>query len=166
MGQEKKRMGRKSQVTLIMGIATVLIVIFAVFYFTSRTSVKRQLGLEVSKELTKDIQPINEYITQCLGQVAKEGLVLLGEQGGQIFQEQGGAVDDSKKGPRYSVEYNGKYVNKAVYILSGVESGPSVSAATGQYRASPNYPWIKFPYENSISPTTLNGQFDDSDISI
>ncbi|MBI2107627.1 hypothetical protein HYT54_00725, partial [Candidatus Woesearchaeota archaeon] len=81
---KKKRMGRKSQVTLIMGIAIVLIVIFAVFYFTSRTSVKRQLGLEVSKELTKDVQPINEYITQCLGQVAKEGIELQGLQGGWL----------------------------------------------------------------------------------
>src|SRR3989338_3486282 len=76
---------KKSQITLLMAIALVIVLVFAVFYIISNESIKRKLGIGTSKGLTSDIAPIREFIQQCLDRTAKDGLKMLGKQGGRIY---------------------------------------------------------------------------------
>src|SRR3989338_619015 len=76
---------KKSQITLLMAIALVIVLVFAVFYIISNESIKRKLGIGTSKGLTSYIAPIREFIQQCLDRTAKDGLKMLGKQGGRIY---------------------------------------------------------------------------------
>jgi len=151
---------KKSQITLLMAIALVIVLVFAVFYIISNESIKRKLGIGTSKGLTSDIAPIREFIQQCLDRTAKDGLKMLGKQGGRIYGtictndcsfEQGGKLrgdildsDNGKQGsggiPFVKIEDNDcKAPNNKnfCYVHYGIEEVTSSSPlATG-------YPYFK-----------------------
>src|SRR3989338_6610931 len=141
---------KRSQVTLIMAIAIAIVVVFSIFYFVARSSSKKKLEAGVEGALTKDVQPIKEFVSQCLSKTAKEGLLLIGRQGGVIFKSddpnfnQGGlTVYDGSFGVDYLRRKNGDIVNYGL-IESTDMSG------TGPYKnylAEGLYPWTRFPDE-------------------
>ncbi|MFW5865538.1 MAG: hypothetical protein ACOCU6_00410 [Nanoarchaeota archaeon] len=85
-------MGRKAQATIfvILGIVILLVVSLLI---TAQQRVLEQRMQQEAEESINDflaLNSINHYVTSCLDTVAAQGLHLLGEQGGVIYDYQGG----------------------------------------------------------------------------
>lgn len=155
------RRKKRSQVTLIMAIAVAIIVVFSIFYFVARSSTKSKLDTKVAGELTKDVQPVKEFVNQCLSKTAKEGLMLIGRQGGVIFRsdldknfEQGGLTDyDGVLGSRYlksKTEYTLEDGLKTDIVWYGLKAitydyGSPGNVNFRNFWQAPDYPWRLFP---------------------
>jgi len=141
---------KKSQVTifLILGIVMVMVVVSLVLvsrYAAKKTSKQETINV---KETAFDIQPINNFVNECLAIVSKEGLQKLGNQGGYIFASQGGTLIDYSDSDEGSFFINHEN-NKVTYNILKPRFGIS------NYRAQPpGYPWITFPF----FPENLNPQ--------
>ncbi len=139
---------KRAQVTvyIILGII-ILVLAILLFYFrnTTETGVIMQ-ELVRAQEIPRDVRPITNYVTTNLDDAAKKGLLLIGMQGGYIYEYQGGPVPDcncsqSKK----AIYYNGYWV---YYDIHKQISGSSFF----YWPNPPYYPWKKFPgYPGGIS---------------
>jgi len=77
------RYSRKAQVTVfvIVGIIILFVISFALYIKSSTSNVRPPIEqLEVSDE----IKPLQNYVTSCLMQVSKDGLIRIGNTGGFI----------------------------------------------------------------------------------
>jgi hypothetical protein len=144
---------RKSQITIFMIIALVLFVIIGFLFYLTKYSTKKQTGEETTttQRTPTDLQPIENYVKQCLEKTAKEGIVLLGKQGGYLYKSQGGPLIDYRGSYEglFFVNYNGYKVSYGIYPLR-FNTGP-------YYSKAPDYPWPEFPYMGGVK--TLEGQF-------
>ncbi|MBI2661860.1 hypothetical protein HYX11_00180 [Candidatus Woesearchaeota archaeon] len=93
------KQGRRGQVTvfIIMGII-ILFSVAAIIYFTKVAAIQK---IVEEKEPTiavvpQEFQPIQIYTENCLKQIGKQGLQVLGEQGGYIYPELVGKFSGSK----------------------------------------------------------------------
>ncbi|MDO8661201.1 MAG: hypothetical protein Q7K43_04890, partial [Candidatus Woesearchaeota archaeon] len=79
-----------------------------VLSYLSRTTIEQQQEVEtVRKAETRDvITSVQAHVQSCLDQAAKEGLLLIGKQGGYIFKGQGGIVDPASS------------TNKNIFLIS------------------------------------------------
>ncbi len=136
---------RKTQITFIIIIGLVIFIsISFVFYLVSSTA-KKQVTKEAtqSKQTKVNVQPIIEYTNQCLDQVSRKGLEILGKQAGYLFKTsnglpQGGLEDESDDGYAGNVflEHDGF---KVVYAISN-------DYLDTLYQ---DYPWVTFPDDGS-----------------
>ncbi len=81
---------KKGQVTIFIIIGIVILFVFAgVLYFTKisvKTPIKAEEGPIVAM-VPSEFQPIQAYTENCLRNTLKQGLKLLGQQGGHIYPE-------------------------------------------------------------------------------
>ena len=135
---------KKSQITIffILGIVMVMIVVTLLLltrYAAKKTS--RQETIDV-KEAQFDVQPIKNFVGECLSVVSKEGLKLMGRKGGYLFISQGGTLIDYPNTDE-GIFFVNHENNKVVYNILK----PRFSI--GKYFSTiPNYPWKTFPYED------------------
>jgi hypothetical protein len=101
--------GKKAQVTvfIIVGIL-ILFIVAGVLYFT-RTSVMGELEVEASYQLEdvpQEFKPIVTYTEQCLEQIGKKSIKILGQQGGYIYPDLVGkySVNDPTNGDGLSLD--------------------------------------------------------------
>lgn len=153
MDKVENKKNKKSQITLFIIIALVLFIIIGLFFYLSKYSVKKQIGDRTTKmhKIKIELQPIESYVTQCLDKTAKEGLILLGKQGGYLFKSQGGFLIDYRDNDEGSffVNYDGYKVSYGIYPLR-FDTGI-------YYSTAPNYPWTRFPEQEGIE--TFKGLF-------
>lgn len=133
---------RRSQITifLIIGAVLVLIVVVVIFLTTSAAKKKSKEEIINVKEIPFDIQPINNFITECLSIVSKDALKKLGDQGGYLFTSQGGTIpdyEDRDQGLFYVTKEN---IKIAYNILE-----PRFPVSI-YFSNPPEYPWTTFPY--------------------
>ncbi len=85
---------KKGQVTVFIIIGIILLFAFAaILYFTQRTS-GTELGAEaepILAEVPQAFRPVQTYTDNCILQVGKRGLKILGEQGGYIYPDLAGS---------------------------------------------------------------------------
>jgi hypothetical protein len=122
---------KKSQITVFMIIGIVVVVIVAMIYGINRRSQTQtaEEAIIATREAQFDVQPITTYVESCLERYAKEGLVLIGKQGGRLLKDQGG-VTHSYRG----IDVEGYKVPFAIFPpnpLTIIE-----------------YPWATFPYDD------------------
>ena len=150
-------MNRKSQITLFVIIGILLIFVAGIFFFYAKTILTNLPEQEI-----KGIEPINNYIINCIDQTATTAIELAGKQGGYIFESQGGLVKD------FSDVYKGKF-----FIPYTDQNGITYKVAYGIskrerdygtiYKAdTPEYPWIGFPGD----PPNYKGLFGDSELPV
>jgi len=154
---------KRSQVTIFIIIAVILVTIFAILILISRQSIKKTTKQEILgvEEITFDILPINNFVTECLSLVSKDGLKKMGKQGGYLFASQGGTLIDyldSEEG-QFFIKHEG---SKVVYnILKPI-------ITIGNYRNTPpSYPWLTFPYytdENGPQTFLLQNAFGENNM--
>ena len=86
----------KSQVTLIMIIGIVILIVAVLFIYISKNSGKkvRESSIKEVHETSLEMQPVKELVSGCLDKLAKDAVVLLGSQGGYIYESQGGSFVD------------------------------------------------------------------------
>jgi len=86
--RDKFRFNKKGQVTIfiILGIV-ILFTVSAILYISYKTTTKDFETGEVKTVATVPVvfEPVQSYVENCLHQVAKQGLVILGGQGGYIY---------------------------------------------------------------------------------
>lgn len=166
---------KKSQLTFFMLIGFVFLIIMGLVFYLGKQTTEQKTRKEalVHQETTFDIASIRSYITACLGKVAKDGMKLLGEQGGIIYEEQGG-IDAGDRPVNYSLiltqgddEFNVSYGLKRVSSSDYPCGGSSITCLNnisevlvGDFKGG-NYPWMGFPEPNTRNCTQEKGCFGD-----
>ncbi len=82
------RYSKKGQVTIFIIVGIILLVTAAALFFIFRETVTERLTAEgepVIAQVPVEFQPIKSYTENCLTDVGKRGLLVLGEQGGYIY---------------------------------------------------------------------------------
>ncbi|MBI2102387.1 hypothetical protein HYT55_00990, partial [Candidatus Woesearchaeota archaeon] len=81
---------RKGQVTIFIIVGIVILFVFAgVLYFMKNTVTEQTSaeGAPIIASVPAEFQPLQVYTENCLRDVAKQGLKLIGQQGGYIYPE-------------------------------------------------------------------------------
>ncbi|MBU2561913.1 MAG: hypothetical protein KKD17_06460, partial [Nanoarchaeota archaeon] len=121
--QKKRRMkGRKAQLTLFFLIGLLMIAAFSFLWYLNTRLAQEQLQAPTEK-LIADLMKtgaIPYYVGVCLENVSKEGVLLVGQQGGDIFMDQGGPAPSPTRfiplGSRVTYGISAPFlVNKTVY---------------------------------------------------
>jgi len=132
---------KRAQVTVYIIIGMVILLLATLFFYLRGTTEKVQTVQELvnAQEIPNEVKPITTYVTASLDTAAREGLYLVGMQGGHIYESQGGLTDNAKSifYDEHEVSY-GITKQEAEY-LSFYKPEP------------PEYPWdtgmtTKFPY--------------------
>ncbi|MBN4049236.1 hypothetical protein JYT91_01320 [archaeon AH-315-M20] len=87
---------KKSQLTIFLILGIVMVTILLVLVLLGRQSIKKTSKQEITDigEITFDIQPINNFVTECLSIISKDGLKKIGNQGGYLCPNQGGTLPE------------------------------------------------------------------------
>ena len=149
----------KSQVTMLMIVGIALFILVSLVLYLSKSAIKKQSERNVKgiQDTSIEPQPIKEYITKCLDKTAKDAVVLLGKQGGFLYQSQGGTLIDFRDDDegKYFIKYNN--LNVAYNILPPKFNIPSASPHF--FSSVWEYPWITFPYKTESNDQTFYGYF-------
>ena len=143
---------RKSQVTLFIIIGLVLVLIIGFVFYLKTSAAKKQESSEktITQKTKLQLQPMKDYVIQCMNKVTKEGLVLLGRQGGYLYRSQGGVQIDFRdvfEGEVF-VNYPSSGGNKVPYGIHPLRQN------IGIYRfSSPEYPWGGYPSDGAGGET-------------
>jgi len=135
----------KSQVTIFLLLGLLIVMVAASLIIMGRYASKKLSKQETIdiKEAAIDVHPVKNFVTECLSSTSKNGLKLLGRQGGYIFKSQGGALidyPDTDEGIFFAKNGNAKVVYnilKPRFALG--KNAPAI----------PDYPWRTFPYTDS-----------------
>lgn len=132
----------------------LLIVIVGLLYIASNLA--RKEAEEKTTETQKtpsDLKPLTNYAEACFEEVAKKGLRLLGNQGGNIYESQGGKKTNYQNymEGKFYLEYNNyKVPYKILLPVAGLTCDPNI----------PNYPTKSlFPYPYKQTQTTPQTDF-------
>ena len=139
---------KKAQVTVYIILGIVILFLAILLFYLRSTTEKGVIMQELvtSQKIPRDVRPITNYVTTSLDDAAKKGLLLIGMQGGYIYEYQGGPIPDcncseSKK----AIYYNEYWV---YYDIHKQTSGSSFF----YWPNPPDYPWKKFPgYPGGLS---------------
>ncbi len=142
----------KSQVTMLMIIGIALFILVSLVLYLSKSAIKKQSERNVKgiQDTAIEPQPIKEYITKCLDKTAKDAVLLLGRQGGYLYQSQGGTLLDFRDPDdvgKYFIKYSN--LNVAYNILPPKFN--ILSATPPSFSSIPDYPWKTFPYKTETS---------------
>lgn len=142
----------RAQVTafIILGVVALFLVIAFFWYLPSLKQEQAKLQADEIRELPKDVRPIVTYVEACIDSAAKEGLRLLGGQGGYLYEAQGGPKSD------YVVAQEGKFFItyhqlRVPYRIQKSIGGPGCAITL------PTYPTINrcYPYPGTYPSCTL-----------
>lgn len=84
---------RKGQVTIFIIIGVIMLFTFAGVLYITKVVTKEELTAEgepIVAAVPQEFQPIQTYTENCLAQVGRRGLLVLGQQGGYIYPELAG----------------------------------------------------------------------------
>ena len=84
--------GVKGQVTIFVILGIVLLLSFVFIISMQQDSLNKKLDAQAKNAVTDfvEVNSLNQYVSGCLDLVASDGLLLLGEQGGVLYEYQGG----------------------------------------------------------------------------
>ena len=140
---------KRAQVTIYI-ILGIIILFLAILLFYSGSRTEREMSMQEivsAQKIPKEIRPITNYVTTNLDDAAKKGLLLIGMQGGYIYEWQGGPIPDPiDEGKDFIYDYNDYEVSYGIYKQTQESS----------YFYFPDpwlYPWKNFPcifYEDCV----------------
>jgi len=86
-------MKKRGQVTLFVIIGIVaLVIIGLIIYINKVLTTEVPPSTEITEQIPVELQPIKEHVEQCIFQIAKEGLIKLGQHGGYIYPQNFGII--------------------------------------------------------------------------
>lgn len=85
-------MGERGQITLIVIVGLILLIIVGFMLYIRNVAFQDELQRQAEESLDTfmELSSLNFYVKGCLDRVSTEGLILLGQQGGVIYDYQGG----------------------------------------------------------------------------
>ena len=146
----------KGQVTIFMIIGIlVLFAVAGILFITTRTSEEKLEAVRepVISKVPLEFQPLQAYTENCLQQIGKRGLLVLGQQGGYIYPELVGKFSSSNptdadgvsleplKVPYWHYNQNPNTANSVVYtslqpkLYASEDAEMSVEAQLGRFVA-------------------------------
>ena len=161
---------KQAQITIFIIIGFLIIIAFGTtIYVTTKIGKSTETTTQQKEQL--GIQPIQDYITTCLQMATREGLALLGKQGGLIYKTQGGLNDLPEEHLQYTDPELGM-LDLQFLILPPEGNVGTANCATPEqkcgeenrpdcclfYSDPPYYPYPGFPYLPDGS-TLYNGYF-------
>lgn len=131
-----------------MIVALVMFIIVGLVLYLSRAAIKKQSEQSIKQiqGTPIEVQPIKEYVSACLDKLAKDGIILLGKQGGYIYASQGGTLVDFP-----STDQGVSFIKYKEHDVAYNIYPPSFDSAPQIYSSIPEYPWPTFPYETADS---------------
>lgn len=80
------KLKKRGQITLFLIAGVLLLLAFGIYLYTQRAKFIRPIEEQRSivAEVPLELQPINSYITNCIYETAKDGIIKLGDHGGYI----------------------------------------------------------------------------------
>ncbi len=167
---ELLRTSKQAQITVFIIIGILILIAFGTtIYVTSKIGKSTEATIQQKEQL--GIQPIEDYVTTCLQMSTREGLALLGKQGGLIYKTQGGLNDIPLEHIQYTDPELGM-LNMPFLILPPKGNVGTTNCATPEQRCgkenrpecclfysdAPYYPYLGFPFLSDGS-TLYNGYF-------
>ena len=162
---------RKAQVTSFILIGLLLLSVVGFLYFVS--SYKKKATFTQQKEevdaLFQKTGKYNAYVQGCLHEATKRGIILIGTQGGVIYNDQAPNTKQLLKEPEYRF---GQYVLpfvfddifnfeqnelKRTYYVNYAIRKPDLSLGLTSHPKVPNYPFGNVPITSD--PTTINPMY-------
>ncbi len=89
---------KSGQLTVFMIIGILILFTFAGIFYVTNLTVEETFTAEgeiVVSAVPKTFEPIQEFTENCINSIAKNGLVLIGEQGGYIYPETVGEFSET-----------------------------------------------------------------------
>lgn len=89
---------KKGQVTVFIIIGILMLFAFAGIMYFTQTRVIEEISEEVEPSLAQvpaEFQPLRSYTENCIQQIGKRGLLILGQQGGYIYPDLAGKFSAS-----------------------------------------------------------------------
>jgi hypothetical protein len=160
----KNKINNKAQLTFFLLIGFIVLFIMGFLFYVNKKSTEYRTKTETitTQEVPYDITAIKSYVDNCLSKTARNGMKLLGEQGGRIYPWQGGrplnignGIGDKyvvleEEGREINVSYGIKISENKIYNCS--ISGNTEFVCNNTYGSINNggfdggvYPWIDFP---------------------
>ncbi|MEK6845705.1 MAG: hypothetical protein AABY26_03010, partial [Nanoarchaeota archaeon] len=89
----KEKWAKKGQVTVFIIVGILMLFAFAAIMYFTKTSTLAPMEAEeeaVQVSVPTEFEPIQKYTENCLSQIGKQGLLILGQQGGYIYPDLAG----------------------------------------------------------------------------
>lgn len=133
---------KRAQVTLFIIIGIILLFSFALIYYLiqSYSEEVQTSGVISLFKVPQYALPVTSYVTSNLEQATREGLYLIGMQGGYIYDFQGGLI------PFGSLEQGEDFVPFAGYNVSYGLKKEKNNYHNYYFADPPLYPWFYYPY--------------------
>ena len=83
----------QGQVTVFIIVGILILLVFAGIFYFFRSSITEKLTAEgepVLAEVPSEFQPVQSYTDNCISQISKRGVKILGQQGGYIYPDLAG----------------------------------------------------------------------------
>jgi hypothetical protein len=168
-----KKQNKKSQITFFVLIGFIIIVLMGfVFYVNKQTSsYKTKKETLEAHETTFDITVIKDYIESCLEKTTRDGINLLGAQGGVIYPNQGGANETlpliqgeyflilNKNGIETNITYGLKTINVPSFSCEDATPSTLLTCKNEETATHNLYPWEDFPIAPFLQDCTDAGCF-------
>src|SRR3989339_478396 len=72
---------KKSQITIVVIVALIIILVGAVFFYTKSSLIKVKPPVQ-NLEVSDNVKPIQDFVVECLDSVSKQALIAAGNNGG------------------------------------------------------------------------------------
>ncbi len=76
-------MHRRGQITIFIILAIIILFVTALYFYVQSSALKVRPPVE-QLEVSEEVQPVQSFVTQCLGTVSRDALIKLGNNGGYI----------------------------------------------------------------------------------
>jgi hypothetical protein len=94
-------MKKRGQITIFMILGIVLLIAFGFIFFVRNVFYEARIQEESQSKLQQIFQSdaFETHTSSCLNEVSKDAVLLIGKQGGNIYESQGGMVPEPKTLP-------------------------------------------------------------------
>ena len=134
---------KRGQVTVYI-ILGIIILFSAILLFYLRGTTEKEIGVQeliIAQKIPREVRPITNYVTTNLDDATKKGLLLIGMQGGYIYESQGGPIPDPIEEGNDFIYYKD---HKVFYNIHKQNNN-----LFNYYFYKPKYyPWYYYPYSH------------------
>ena len=144
---------KNAQITIFIIIGILVVVAFGITLYAGTKMSGRIETKQTTQRLEQlGLQPLQDYVNTCLSLATKEGLKLIGKQGGTIYASQGGLTPDYTDEKQYITQEE----TKVPYLIMPPEGNVGNTDCNTEEDCEencclfqsepPGYPYLGFPY--------------------
>ena len=131
-----------------------MIMIFATLNYISKTGVENQGEqiIKVSQLQQEAVAPVKAFVTSCFEDAVIQGLILIGKQGGYLYESQGGpAPDFNEQTAALGGDLGINFARFEDHNVGYAIFEPKGQVGTLLFSTTPKYPFVTFPELHSTN---------------